>query len=523
MRSGLFKQYFTIFFITLLCCTGLLGLTLLTFSGANYTAQRQELLMSAAQRVSDAIVQADTPLGRQELAEMLDGVETLTGVSVFVADEAGTIVMCCEEQCHHGESISQRTVEYIKRDSRYFSAGYFSGFFLGKGDYLFGTALQSNSMGLGYVFASVSIRPLFAYLGDTLFTYLFSAGVMLLVAFVVIYTATLRLTMPLQQMSKAAADFAKGDFSVRVEVEGEDEIARLARNFNSMAEALDEHETSRRSFVASVSHDLRTPMTTIGGYIDGILDGTIPPDRQQEYLSVVSQEVKRLSRLTSSLLSVMRLEEHKTDTAELVSVNTWELVLNIMFNMEQRIEEKRIRVPDFEPDDAWVKADKDMLHQVVYNLLDNAVKYTPVGGEMRVNITPQGDKTEISIYNTGKGISPEEQPYIFERFYKTDKSRGIDRSGTGLGLYIVKMLVGGMDGSVRVSSDGESYTEFIVTLQSAPVPVDFIARERRQAEEKAERAAAAKRGWFRMPWNAKGKNGKNGQKSLPAAPPKQRQ
>ncbi|MBQ4093675.1 MAG: ATP-binding protein, partial [Oscillospiraceae bacterium] len=187
------------------------------------------------------------------------------------------------------------------------------------------------------------------------------------------------------------------------------------------------------------------------------------------------------------------------------------------------IEEKRIRVPDFEPDDAWVKADKDMLHQVVYNLLDNAVKYTPVGGEMRVNITPQGDKTEISIYNTGKGISPEEQPYIFERFYKTDKSRGIDRSGTGLGRYIVKMLVGGMDGSVRVSSDGESYTEFIVTLQSAPVPVDFIARERRQAEEKAERAAAAKRGWFRLPWNAKGKNGKNGQKSLPAAPPKQRQ
>ena len=513
MRSGLFKQYFTIFLITLLSCTGLLGLALLTFSGANYTAQRQELLVGAAQRVSDAVTQAQA-LDMPALGELLSGVESLTGVSVFVADEAGVIVMCSEEQCHHGGSISKRSADFIRRDSRYFSAGYFSGFFMGRGDFLYGTALQKNAMGLGYVFASVSIRPLFSYLGDTLFTYLFSAGVMLLVAFVVIYTATLRLTMPLQQMSRAAASFAKGDFTARVQVEGEDEIARLAQSFNSMAESLDEHETSRRSFVASVSHDLRTPMTTIGGYIDGILDGTISKAEQDKYLAVVSDEVKRLSRLTSSLLSVMRLEEKKPDTVELVSVNAWELVLNIMFNMEQRIEEKHIRISDFDTSEVYVKADKDMLHQVVYNLLDNAVKYTPAGGEMRVNITQNGDRAEISVYNTGKGISPQEQPYIFDRFYKTDKSRGIDRSGTGLGLYIVKMLVGGMEGSVRVSSDGESYTEFIVTLHTAPAPIDLIAKERRQAEAKA---AQSKKSWFRLPWNGKVKSAKSSPKALPPA------
>ena len=133
---------------------------------------------------------------------------------------------------------------------------------------------------------------------------------------------------------------------------------------------------------------------------------------------------------------------------------------------------------------------------------------------MRVNITRSGEKAEISVYNTGKGISPEEQPYIFDRFYKTDKSRGIDRTGTGLGLYIVKMLVGGMEGSVRVSSDGVSYTEFIVTLHTAPAPVDLVAKERRQAEAKA---AQSKKSWFRLPWNSKGKSTKSSPKALPLA------
>ena len=521
MKSGLFKQYFTIFFITLLSCTGLLGLMMLTFSGVSYSMQREELLASAVQSVNEAVQQMpqDSRGDVLRVQKLLQSIETLTGNAVFVADEAGVIFACSEQECHHGSAAPVRAVNAIDKGLNYFGAGYFTSFLRGHGDFTYGTALLCDGQKLGYVFASTPIGSMFSYLGDTLFTYLFSAGVMLLVAFVVIYTATLRLTMPLQQMSRAAASFAKGDFSARVQVEGEDEIARLADRFNRMAESLNELETSRRSFVASVSHDLRTPMTTIGGYIDGILDGTIAREEQDKYLAIVSQEIKRLSRLTSSLLSVMRLEEKKTDTVELVSVNAWELVLNIMFNMEQRIEEKHIRIPDFDTSEVYVKADKDMLHQVVYNLLDNAVKYTPAGGEMRVNITRSGDKAEISVYNTGKGISPQEQPYIFDRFYKTDKSRGIDRTGTGLGLYIVKMLVGGMEGSVRVNSDGNSYTEFTVTLHTAPVPVDLIAKERRQAEAKA---AQSKKSWFRLPWSAKPKNAKIHPRELPSAERQQR-
>ena len=258
-------------------------------------------------------------------------------------------------------------------------------------------------------------------------------------------------------------------------MEGDDEIAMLARSFNKMADSLEELETNRRNFIANVSHDLRTPMTTIGGYIDGILDGTIPKSEQKHYLEIVSEEVKRLSRLTSSLLSVMRLEE-SNQSVELTNVEVWNMILNVMFNLEQRIEEKKIYIPDLDPQECEVKADKDMLHQVIYNLMDNAVKYTPIGGEINVSVNESEGKTSITVRNSGQGISEEEQPYVFERFYKTDKSRGIDRGGTGLGLYIVKMLTLAMGGTVDLESDGESYTQFTVTLQSAPLSRDRNSR-----------------------------------------------
>lgn len=472
MRDGLFKKYFTIFLVTLLSCTGLLGFTLLAISGANYTSEKEKTMSAIAVRYADVAGEILDSQTRQEASqELLSSSSQTDQVAFCVTDLQGEMILLSDNELSISQKDLKKAVAAITKNGSHFSAEYVSGLFLSKGNYVYGVPVRSVSGTEGFLFLFTEIRPLYSYLGETMATYAFSVGIMLLVAFVVIYTATMQLISPLQEMSKAAESFGKGDFSARINVEGNDEIAKLARSFNRMAESLDEFETNRRSFIANVSHDLRTPMTTIGGYIDGILDGTIPKNEQKHYLEIVSDEVKRLSRLTSSLLSVMRLEENN-QSVELVSVNAWDLILNIMFNLEQRIEEKKIYIPDLEPVECNVKADKDMLHQVIYNLLDNAVKYTPVGGEINVEVREQDGRTSITVRNSGQGISEEEQPYVFERFYKTDKSRGIDKGGTGLGLYIVKMLTDSMGGNVTVESDGESYTQFTVILESAPAPKD---------------------------------------------------
>lgn len=485
MKDGLFKRYFRIFLTTLISCTLFLGLAMLVFSGMNYTTQRQELLKTAAVRAAEAVPQYwnGSTYSYVGVRGVLQSVASDYGVEAYLANSDGQIIQCSEAVCHHGNRAPSKAVKKINRSGEYESGGYFQGFAGKDADYLTGVPVWDGEECTGYLFTTTSIAPLFTYLYETMFTYLFSVGVMLLVAFVVIYTATMQLTAPLHEMSQAAESFGKGDFDARVEASGDDEIAILARSFNEMAESLGEFERNRQSFVANVSHDLRTPMTTIGGYIDGILDGTIPPEEQEKYLKIVSDEIKRLARLTSSLLSVMRLEERKSDV-ELVSVDAGDTIINILLNMEHRITEKKIFIPDLElPENMYVKANKDMLHQVIYNLMDNAVKYTPDGGEMRIEASADSARTAISIYNTGKGISLEEQSSIFERFYKTDKSRSIDRSGAGLGLYIVKMLTKGMGGDVTVDSDGESYTRFTVVLDTAPVPKDLIPVRRPAPEE----------------------------------------
>ncbi|MBQ3412847.1 MAG: HAMP domain-containing histidine kinase [Oscillospiraceae bacterium] len=476
MRDGLFKKYFTIFLVTLLSCTGLLGFTLLAISGANYTSEKEKTMSAIAARYEEmAAGILDRETRAESCSEMLGAAAENDSIEFVLTDFDGNMVFRSEPGLQVNRDDIVKAIASIKKNGKLFSAEYFSGLFMSKGNYVCGIPVRSAADTPGYLFLLSSIRPLFSYLGETMATYAFSVGIMLLVAFVVIYTTTTQLISPLQEMSKAAENFGKGDFSARINVEGDDEIAMLARSFNKMADSLEELETNRRNFIANVSHDLRTPMTTIGGYIDGILDGTIPKSEQKHYLEIVSEEVKRLSRLTSSLLSVMRLEE-SNQSVELTNVEVWNMILNVMFNLEQRIEEKKIYIPDLDPQECEVKADKDMLHQVIYNLMDNAVKYTPIGGEINVSVNESEGKTSITVRNSGQGISEEEQPYVFERFYKTDKSRGIDRGGTGLGLYIVKMLTLAMGGTVDLESDGESYTQFTVTLQSAPLSRDRNSR-----------------------------------------------
>ena len=271
---------------------------------------------------------------------------------------------------------------------------------------------------------------------------------------------------PLKDMATAAYAFGHGDFSARVRVEDSysEEVEELALSFNNMASLLQKSEYQRQEFVANVSHELKTPMTTISGYIDGILDGTIPEERRDHYLRIVSDETKRLSRLVRSMLDISRLQDQKVPEEQKIHFDLEEAVGQVLITFEQKIYGKELEVDvDFPAHPVYTMANQDAITQVIYNLIDNAVKFCPQGGTLGLKLKEGGQKVYISISNDGATIPPEELPLVFDRFHKLDKSRSQNRDGWGLGLYIVKTIVTSHGENISVTSKN-GRTEFTFTM-----------------------------------------------------------
>lgn len=292
--------------------------------------------------------------------------------------------------------------------------------------------------------------------------------IVLAVALLCIYFITKRITRPLNEMALATKQYARGDFTKRITVLPDDEVGDLARTFNRMADSLDRLETMRRGFIADVSHELRTPMTTIGGFIDGMLDGTIPPDQQEKYLLLVSDEVRRLSRLVNNLLDVARIQSGEV-AYRMAPFDLCEAAGRVLLTVEDRIQEAGIHLNVLLPEEPLdVLGDRDAIHRVIYNLVDNALKFTPPEGEITLTAERlEKGKVRFSVRNTGQGIPREEAARIFERFYKTDKSRGRNKKGVGLGLYMVKTIVEAHGEEIFVTSEEGAFAEFSFTLKEA--------------------------------------------------------
>lgn len=286
-------------------------------------------------------------------------------------------------------------------------------------------------------------------------------------SFVIMLITVKRQSDPLKQMAGIARSFGHGDLDARVKLTRDypEEVEDLALAFNNMAQELQKSEYQRKEFVANVSHELKTPMTTISGYVDGILDGTIPAERSRYYLQIVSDETKRLSRLVRSMLDISRLQDQSgIPDSKKVHFDMEEIVGQVLITFEKKITDKHLDVDVEMPEHpVFTFASQDMVTQVVYNLIDNAVKFCPDGGTLGLKIKSGGNKIYISVSNEGETIPPEELPLVFDRFHKTDKSRSQNRDGWGLGLYIVKTIVCSHGENISVSSrDGK--TEFTFTM-----------------------------------------------------------
>ena len=317
----------------------------------------------------------------------------------------------------------------------------------------------------GYVFTLSSTSKEDVLIGVARKTVINSSIWVMLAAVIAAYFITERIVHPLKSMTRAAKSFGKGDFSERINVHGHDEVSELALAFNNMAESLENLESMRNSFLANVSHDLRTPMTTISGFIDGIISGAIPEEQHNHYLGVISAEVHRLSRLVNQLLDISRLESGDRKF-NFTDFDVAEVSRLILLSFEQKIDQKHLDVEFYAEEDAMpAKADKDAIYQIIYNLCHNAIKFASEGGKLAINITRSGGKKiKVSIYNRGQSISTEDAKHIFDRFYKTDKSRGLDKSGVGLGLYICKTIIDAHGETIKHEHHDDG-CEFWFTLQ----------------------------------------------------------
>ena len=472
-RQTIFKKYLFISMSIVLIGFTILGSMIVFLIMQYWQTDRWDGLKSNATTISIAITEnADYSTGELtfpdksgEIIEVAMGtLSSGLNSDIVVTNKKGEIVTCSENAVgiKPDTVIDKSFVDRAMSDS-VSEISTFGGLYDEK-YYIVGVPVRmledEELVPIGAVFIISSASHYSEYI-TTIIKIFCSAGIVtfaLIFCFVGIFSY--QLTKPLQQMAKAAKAFGNGDFSIRVNVKSNDEVGELARSFNSMADKLAASEGMRRAFVANVSHELKTPMTTIAGFIDGILDGTIPQEREKYYLNIVTVEVKRLSRLVTSMLALSRIDsgELKMSTA---SFDISATVLNTFLTFEQKIEERKINVNGLEDNQPlFIEGDPDMIHQVVYNLVENATKFTNVGGDITVAVEDKGADAWVTITNTGAGIPPEQIGFIFDRFYKTDKSRSHDKNGMGLGLYLVKTIIQLHNGEITADSVEGEYTRF---------------------------------------------------------------
>lgn len=470
MRKSITTRYFYSTAILLLCSIALMGFIQLYLSMGYFRTENEATLLQTVDNtilvMQEASDLSDTEKERVE--DVTRGIvitSRATGTMIFCADAQGSIILCSatDPSRYLGLNLPAKALGPA-RSGVYTELGTLNGL-LDSRCYVAGKPmLDADGQLQGYVFAASDARALSEYVANLVSTFILSAGLMLMVSSVLSIVLTSRMTTPLRRISDAAKKFGSGDFSARVPVEGEDELAQLAVTFNNMASNLEKIDSSRHSFMGNIAHELRTPMTTIKGFVDGILDGTIPPEMQNHYLQLVSEETGRLARLIQNMLDLSKLESGEYQVNARM-FNIWETLTGVALAAEQRINDGMIELEGLTMDEkVLVYADPDLIHQVAYNLLDNAIKFTPAGGTIRFSVEKLGPEAEISIWNSGQGISPEALPYVFERFYKEDRSRGLHARGSGLGLNICKVLVNLAGGQIRVESQQGEWCRFVFTL-----------------------------------------------------------
>ncbi len=477
MFKSIFSKYFAIVSLVIVISFVAMGAMQSFLSIRYWLDEKETLLTENAKAIADITAQnwlmtsTESKFSVDEtMLRVIVALSNSMDADVLITDGEGSILAsAAPTKVSMARNVPSSVIQKLRENQSYFSLGTLDGLYQTR-QYAAGTPIVKMGVPVGYVFTVVPADSLTEHLLENLRMFVLSAIGVLILAFIAVYVMTYRMVKPLREMAAATRSFGTGDFSHRITVKGRDEMAELATSLNNMAISLASVEGMSRSFIANISHELKTPMTTITGFIDGILDGTIPEEKRDYYLKIVSDEVKRLSRLVKAMLDLSRIDNGSLRIHP-VQFDLTQMACTSLLSFEPRIEEKHITVMGLEDcPPMGVTADRDLIGQVVYNLLDNAVKFTNEGGTIAITITHRDNRTYFAVRNSGIGIASAEMPYIFDRFYKSDKSRSLDKNGVGLGLFIVKSVINLHHGEIYVRSVEGEYCEFFFWLPDVKSP-----------------------------------------------------
>ncbi len=472
MRSAFSRTFFPAAMVLLATCL-LVGASFQILAKNLTTRQVEKTLQTNCTTVvelAEAYYTAGT-ISRQDFFVTLSVATQVSGADAVICDAQGRLVLCSDAPMgcrHQGMVLQNAYLEQVMAQGMVCDMGLVQGLY-SEQRFVVGMPISDSrsQQPVGLVVLSAPVSKALSILDKMADTYLIVCVLAVVFGVIIITLMAKRQSVPLREMARAASNFGHGRLDARVTIDegSSQEMQELALAFNNMASSLEKSEYQRQEFVANVSHELKTPMTTISGYVDGMLDGTIPPEKHSHYMALVSQETKRLSRLVRSMLDISRMQKQEGIPPEsLTQFDICECAGQVLIAFEQKITEKNLAVSvDFPAHSLYTRANQDAITQVVYNLVDNAVKFCPQGGELTLSVRTGSGKLYVTVGNEGAEIPPEELPLVFDRFHKLDKSRTRNQDGWGLGLYIVKTLVDRHGENISVTSQN-GRTEFTFTL-----------------------------------------------------------
>ncbi len=475
-RTSIFKRliftgFATVIISYIMVAVFLLGMIYSSARESNLRTieDKKQLLLSNAQRISNYSLNLFSSTWTPQIREYqqtLEIISSSTDTGIIIFDKSGTVITVAgldfdkyigsylsgeyiDDILLYGETVSNEDDIDVFKDSENLLT--------------LGVPISNNKI-YGGVLICTTANVVNNNYSRFVNQFLISVGISIVLTLILFYFIAQKITKPIKQIDETVTQFSKGRFDLRVECNTKDELGSLSENINNMANSIENLEKMRSDFVSNVSHELRTPMTSITGFVEGILDGTIPQDKHEEYLQIVLDESKRLSRLVNELLSISRLESG-TFKIEKQSFDICKLTRYTIIKFENQIVEKNLNVELEIPDeDVFVFADSDAITQVMTNLISNAIKFANYNGEIKIKIYYSNNKVNVEIFNTGEGINNDKLKYIWDRFYKADDSRNLNPEGIGLGLYIVKSIINKSDEKIFAESKEGEYTKFTFTL-----------------------------------------------------------
>lgn len=430
---------------------------------ARFNERKQiEMLSTVATTVEEWTVNSQfehrDSVSAHAYSNVLDSWAKFTNSDIIIVGRDGKII----ESTTAIEKVPHNVMNSIENDKR---ISFKSDFGKAYDDRVLSVAypLHYKSTPIAAIVFNKSLPALRSDVVDLLLIFIMSSILSLLVSFIIIYIQAKKISKPITEINKAAQNIAKGDFSERVDITTKDEIGQLASTFNFMASSIEKSDANKQRFISDVSHELRTPMTSITGFVEGMLDGTIAEDERDDYLKIVRDESVRLTKLVNDMLEMSKMQSDNF-RINVAPFDINDLICSSLISLEQKIEARNADIDvDFRPEHLVTLGDKDQIMRVLINLIDNALKFSLPNTTIKIKTSVAGGKAHVAISNIGDRINPDDLKHIFDRFYKTDKSRELDRTGAGLGLSFVKNILRLHNQPITVRNEKMSASDNYIT------------------------------------------------------------